>query len=138
MKLVREMAASKVDFGIDVNLKSLSAYECVPYITAKLNRMTYKRNPDRRKHPLEKLSVDLCSIKPATITGEEMFLLVVDEATRYMWVYLLRNKSDAEDKVKKLILRLNTKFQRDKHKVVRPRRRGFEQLAGHLRRGAWD
>ncbi|KAE9292485.1 hypothetical protein PF008_g25055 [Phytophthora fragariae] len=47
-----------------------------------------------------------------------MFLLVVDEATRYKWCYLLQNKSDAAEKMEKLILRLNTQFMRAGHKVV--------------------
>lgn len=118
MKTIRELASSGVDFGLNVNVKSLAAYDCLPCITAKLKRMTYKRNPERRQNPLEKLSVDICSINQQTITKESMFLLVVDEATRYKWCYLLRNKSDAADKIMTLVLRLNTSFQQDHRKVV--------------------
>ncbi|KAF4043363.1 hypothetical protein GN244_ATG04405 [Phytophthora infestans] len=38
--------------------------------------------------------------------------------TRYTRCYLLRKKSAATDKLEKLILRLNTQFQRAGHKVV--------------------
>ncbi|RAW25625.1 hypothetical protein PC110_g17962 [Phytophthora cactorum] len=118
MQMIHEMAANKVDFGINVNLRSLSADDCVPCLSAKFKRMSYKRNPERRSNPLEKLSVDLCSISQEMVTGETMFMLVVDEATRFKWCYLLKRKNEAADKLKKLILRLNTQFLRVGHKVV--------------------
>ncbi|KAE9170869.1 hypothetical protein PF005_g27386 [Phytophthora fragariae] len=77
--------------------------------------MSYQRGPERRRNPLEKLSVDLCSVSEEAITGEMMFLLALDEATRYKWCYLLKNKSDAAPRLEKLILRLNTRFKRAGH-----------------------
>ncbi|OWY90862.1 polyprotein [Phytophthora megakarya] len=104
MKQIKEMVAANIDFGLKLNMKSLKDYGCVPCLSAKFKRTTYKRNPNRKKVPLEKLSVDLCGVKPATVSGEEMFLLVVDEATRYTWCYLLKEKSEASALIQKLIL----------------------------------
>ncbi|KAE9024543.1 hypothetical protein PR002_g11422 [Phytophthora rubi] len=47
MKLIRELASRKVDFGLNVNMQSLKDYECVPCLSAKFKRTTYKRGPNR-------------------------------------------------------------------------------------------
>ncbi|OWZ14917.1 polyprotein [Phytophthora megakarya] len=107
MKQIKEMVAVNIDFGLKLNMQSMKDYGCVPCLSAKFKRNTYKRNPSRKKVPLEKLSVDLCGVKPATVSGEEMFLLVVDEATRYKWCYLLKEKSEASALIQELILRLH-------------------------------
>lgn len=45
-----------------------------------------------------------------TATGDKMFLLVVDDATRYKWCYLLERKDDAEPLLMNLVRRLTTDF----------------------------
>jgi hypothetical protein len=50
---------------------------------------------------LELVHGDLCrSVKPATPGGRRYFLLLVDDATRYMWVVLLIAKSEASSAIK--------------------------------------
>lgn len=45
---------------------------------------------------LELIHADLCGpISPATKGGNKYFLLLVDDFSRLMWVYMLRNKDDA-------------------------------------------
>ncbi|KAG3031453.1 hypothetical protein PC121_g7216 [Phytophthora cactorum] len=116
MKLIKGLG--QVDFGVNLNMKSLKDYECVPCLSAKFKPTMYKLGPDRREHPLEKLSVDLYSINQETATSEKMFILVVDEATRYKWYYLLKQTSDAAVFIKGLILRLNVQFQKAGHSVT--------------------
>jgi transposase InsO family protein len=44
---------------------------------------------------------DLCGpITPATTAGRRFFLLLVDDATRYMWLTLLSTKGDAASTIK--------------------------------------
>jgi hypothetical protein len=53
--------------------------------------------------PLELVHGDLCGpISPATPSGRRYFLLLVDDATRYMWVALLTTKDAVVDVVKHL------------------------------------
>lgn len=48
---------------------------------------------------------DLCGpITPATSGGNKYFLLLVDDFSRAMWVYMIRNKNDALDAFKKFCL----------------------------------
>jgi len=52
---------------------------------------------------LELVHGDLCGpISPATPGGRRYFLLLVDDATRYMWVALLTTKDMAADAIKHL------------------------------------
>lgn len=53
----------------------------------------------RMEQPLELVHGDLCgSVTPATPGGRRYFLLMVDDATRFMWAMLLPSK----DVVKKI------------------------------------
>jgi hypothetical protein len=46
---------------------------------------------------------DLCRpIKPATLGGKTMFLLMVDDMSCYMWLILLSTKSDAARMIKQV------------------------------------
>ena len=57
----------------------------------------------RAATPLELVHGDLCGpISPATPTGRRFFLLLVDDATRYMWIALLSAKSDAAATIKRI------------------------------------
>jgi transposase InsO family protein len=52
---------------------------------------------------LELVHGDLCGpVKPATPGGRRYFLLLVDDATRYMWVVLLTAKSEASSAIKRI------------------------------------
>lgn len=55
------------------------------------------------KRALELVQGDLCGpITSSTTAGNRYFILLVDDYTRVMWVYVLKNKSDAFGVFKKL------------------------------------
>jgi hypothetical protein len=57
----------------------------------------------RATKPFDLLHGDLCGpISPVTPGGKHYIMLIVDDMSRYMWVVLLTNKSDAEDAFRKL------------------------------------
>lgn len=57
----------------------------------------------RAEHGLELVHTDLCGqITPMTPGGKSYFLLVVDDNTRFMWVELLSQKSEALQYFKKI------------------------------------
>jgi hypothetical protein len=46
---------------------------------------------------------DLCGlITPTTSSGKKVFLLLVDDYNRFMWVALLRSKDEASEAIKRL------------------------------------
>jgi transposase InsO family protein len=51
---------------------------------------------------LELVHGDLCGpITPATPSGKKLFLLLIDDKSRYMWLTLLEKKSDAAEAIKR-------------------------------------
>jgi transposase InsO family protein len=57
----------------------------------------------RAQELLELVHGDLCGpITPATPGGRRYFLLLVDDATRYMWILLLPAKNFAPDAIKRI------------------------------------
>ena len=67
-------------------------------VVTKQRRRTF---PQKAENPLELVHDDLCGpVTPATPGGRRYFLLMVDDASRYMWVALLPTKDVAADAVK--------------------------------------
>ncbi|GKB01089.1 integrase, catalytic region, zinc finger, CCHC-type containing protein [Tanacetum coccineum] len=53
---------------------------------------------------LELLHMDLCGpMRVASINGKKYILVIVDEFSRYMWVYFLRSKDETPEIIKKFI-----------------------------------
>ncbi|KAE9040997.1 hypothetical protein PR001_g4836 [Phytophthora rubi] len=56
--------------------------------------------------------MDICSVNEATASGAIMFLFVIDEATRYKWVFLLEKKSETTHYIIKLLNEPRTQFKK--------------------------
>lgn len=57
----------------------------------------------RAEQPLDLVHGDLCGpVKPATPGDKRYFLLLVDDASRFMWLVLLAAKSDAAEAIKRI------------------------------------
>ena len=57
----------------------------------------------RAGEPLELVNGDICGpIKPATPGGKTLFLLLVDDKSRFMWLILLQAKSEAAEAIKRI------------------------------------
>ncbi|KAE8903035.1 hypothetical protein PF003_g13163 [Phytophthora fragariae] len=61
-----------------------------------LKRMSYKLTQTRRAtEPFQKLMSDMCSIGDVTYDGYRCFQLVMDEATRWVWGFLMKAKEES-------------------------------------------
>ena len=62
----------------------------------KQHRLAFPRaSPHRSERALDLVHTDLGGpIKPATAGGNQYFLLVVDDYSRYMWLEVLRSKDE--------------------------------------------
>ena len=63
----------------------------------------------RSKTPGERLAFDVSSIKARSYGGAKYWLLVMDDATGFIWSYFLRFKSQVKDKMVELIKHLDRK-----------------------------
>ncbi|RAW24538.1 hypothetical protein PC110_g19037 [Phytophthora cactorum] len=65
-----------------------------------MTRMSYKQAVTRcATRPYQKLMSDMCYVSIVTYNGYEHFKLVQDEASRYLWGFLLRWKQEATEVV---------------------------------------
>jgi len=77
---------------------------CDTCVTTKLRRKPFPQQAQyRAQAPLDLVHGDLCGpVTPATPGGRRYFLLMVDDATRFMWAVLLPTKDAAADAVKRV------------------------------------
>ncbi|KAD5802449.1 hypothetical protein E3N88_13809 [Mikania micrantha] len=70
---------------------------CEGCMVAKQTRLPFPQETTwRASKPLELIHADLCGpITPSTMGGNKFFFLLVDDYSRYMWVYLLKSKNEA-------------------------------------------
>lgn len=66
----------------------------------------------RSNAPFDLLHLDVWgSFNPATINGHKFFLTIVDDYSRFTWVYLLQSKSDVRDVFITFYNQVSTHFQ---------------------------
>jgi hypothetical protein len=117
MSTIKAMVSKHMDLGAKVNEANLKPYDCVACIASKAKKMTYHRVAQRSAKLLETLMMDICSIGDTTIGGQTMFLFIVDEASRYKWMYLLHENGEATEYIIELLKRLDREFH--KRPVIR-------------------
>ncbi|KAL8116448.1 hypothetical protein AgCh_022808 [Apium graveolens] len=90
---------------------------CARCLMSKQIRKSFPSHANfRAKQPLELIHRDLCgSITPTTKAGNKYFVLLVDDYSRVMWVYLLSRKDEALGAFKKFKLLV----ERDSEKKVK-------------------
>lgn len=81
----------------DLNAQVQPETVCTCCLMSKLTRRQFPAKGDHvAKKTLELVHDDLCGpISPSTAGGNNYFLLLVDDYSRYMWVYFLKGKNEA-------------------------------------------
>ena len=76
---------------------------CVSCLMGKQTRNSFPQATTyRATHILELIHVDLCGpISPSTAGGNRYIFVLIDDHTRYMWTILLKEKSEAFDRIKR-------------------------------------
>ena len=99
-KTIRAMATQGMVYGFpDICEERRLCDSC---LVGKQTRQSFpKATTFRSSHPLELLHADLCGpISPATLSLNRYIFVIIDDCTRYMWLILLKDKSDAFDRFK--------------------------------------
>ena len=96
-KTMQELATA-VD-GLDLGRKPdrpAGETACLPCLAGKMYESFSKATDTRATRPLECIHANISGIKTKTKRGYKYFLLLVDDYTRYYWIYLLRTKETTE------------------------------------------
>ena len=104
-------------FKIDQN------HKCDICVESKLARTSFQ-SIERSSEPLELIHSDICDLKfIQTRGGQKYFLTLIDDCTRYCYVYLLRSKDKALEMFKHFKNEVENQLDR-KIKVIRSDRCG--------------
>ena len=105
------------NFKIDPNLK------CEICVESKLTRTSFQ-SIEKSSEPLELIHSDICDLKfIQTRGGKKYFLTLIDDCTRYCYVYLLRSKDEALEMFQHFKNEVENQLDR-KIKVIRSYRGG--------------
>lgn len=84
------------DFNYDV---SKSIEFCEPCAFGKNHRSKFPESRTRSTRVLELIHSDICGkVNSKSIGGAEYFISFIDDYSRYIWVYFIKNKSEAYSK----------------------------------------
>ncbi|OWY99233.1 Retrovirus-related Pol Polyprotein from transposon TNT 1-94, partial [Phytophthora megakarya] len=114
---IRNMARKQTVNGLQTDNKTFEDCDCLPCIKGKKVRMTYRERRYCAKKPLQKLQVDVCTVNELTLDGCNCFLLVVDEYSRYKWIFILKQKSEAKGHKFALVNRLHVKYRENNWRI---------------------
>lgn len=94
-KLARDNLIKDFDFSITKEIQF-----CESCIAGKQHKNPYPSHAQRRsKEALELIHSDVCGkINAKSLSGGEYFLTFTDDKTRFVWVYIIKNKSEVFDK----------------------------------------
>ena len=80
--------------GLDFDLKQELSF-CESCVQGKSHRLPFQQSEKRTNHPLELIHSDVCGkIGTKSLGGGEYFVTFLDDHTRYVWVYILKQKSE--------------------------------------------
>ena len=84
---------------------SIEKETCVSCLMGKQTRASFPKSTTyRATHILELLHGDLCEpISPSTAGGSRYIFVLIDDHSRYMWTIILKEKSEAFDRLKRLV-----------------------------------
>jgi hypothetical protein len=78
------------------NLYIVKCSKCQSYVQSKQPRKPHKAAKERHLIPLELIHSDICEINGVlTEGGQRYFMTMIDDTSRYCYVYLLETKDDA-------------------------------------------
>jgi hypothetical protein len=91
---IKKMASRSLVHGLE-NIKG-EITTCDTCIKSKMTRAGFKKSEIRTKNPLDLLHMDLWSSSAGPSFGQNKYLLtIVDDYSRYAWVFPLKNKNQS-------------------------------------------
>ena len=86
------------DMSLILKFTIAKGSKCHSYVQSKQPRKPHKAAEERNLAPLELIHSDLCEMNGVLTKGEKRYCMtLIDDATRFCYVYLLRTKDEALD-----------------------------------------
>ena len=108
----RDLKATLSHAGIKID-QDISLPDCLPCMLGKATKSPSTGTIPRAKHPGEGLDVDTLQINPPTFDGYHYAFSISDEASKAIFVKLLRHKNEAYDTIIAFLTYAQTHFGRN-------------------------
>lgn len=98
---LKRLARDKLVEGFDYDATKKPTF-CEPCIDGKQSKIPFpKTGGDRSKNLLGIIHSDVCGkIETKSLSGAEYFVTFIDDKSRYVWVYVMKHKSEVFEKFK--------------------------------------
>ena len=97
-------------------MKNTSLKPCVDCLAGKQHRVAFHRSsPSRRKHILDLVHTDVCSMSDKSLSGAQYFVTFIDDHSRKVWAFVLRTK----DRVLDIFKNFHVKVERETGKKLK-------------------
>lgn len=94
-----------------LHLTSHSSKDCMVCPLSKFRRLSFISNNHYSESPFDLIHVDTWGpYQHATHDGKHYFLTIVDDSSRFTWLYLMKNKSEATQLIKNFFVFVKTNF----------------------------
>ncbi|KAI5748286.1 hypothetical protein M8J77_023876 [Diaphorina citri] len=115
---LKEMINKKLVNGIDQGIQIDTNKICEPCIKGKMTRLPFSKTRDRANDILQIVHTDLCGpIDPISHEGYRYILTFLDDYSHFLYVYLLKEKSEVFDKFKEYFYYTKSLFNKTVNKL---------------------
>ena len=100
LKNLQKLATDQLVNGLDYNVTKNIKF-CEPCVDRKLHRSSFPKSGCRRATKLlEIVHSDVCGrLEAKSLSGAEYFVTFIDDKSIYVWIYILKNKSEVFKKI---------------------------------------
>lgn len=121
---IKEMCSKGMIDGITIDECGIKQ-QCEVCLKAKLTRLPFpKQSMSKSNKALDLIHTDVCGpMQTTSPSGKRYILTMIDDFSRYTTIYLLKEKSEVEGKIKEYVAMVENKFMY-KPKVMRSDRGG--------------
>ena len=97
---LRRLLSSDLVTGTQATGRFPPAPECDTCLEGKMHRHPFSAATPRATRPLERVCTDLMGPLSPSVFRHKYIMVIVDEYTRYAWVFFLKQKSHASQRIK--------------------------------------
>lgn len=92
---LRKLASENMVIGPKKDFTKGIALPCEPCLNGKLSKTKFSKSTDKRYPLLGLVHSDVCGkMSSPSLGGSSYFVTFIDDASRYTWIYALKNKDD--------------------------------------------
>jgi len=93
-----------------LNLHNIKTPPCIDYKISKMRRGSHKGKTSKAKELLEIIHSDISGSYNLSINNKKYFLTMKDKFSRKIWIFTLKSKAEAPDKIIEFFTYLNNQF----------------------------